>query len=94
MGSKNEVLKFRSVKSIVIAPASTGRAKIKRDVVIKILQEKRGIWLAFINLGFIFKIVMMKFKELIIDEIPAKCKDKIDISTEWFEWYIVEERGG
>jgi len=33
-GSKNEVFKFRSVKSIVIAPANTGRDNNKRIAVI------------------------------------------------------------
>lgn len=30
LGSKNDVLKFRSVSSIVIAPASTGSANNRR----------------------------------------------------------------
>lgn len=43
-GSKKEVLKFRSVKSIVIAPARTGRANKSKIVVIKIDQTSRGIF--------------------------------------------------
>lgn len=41
-GSKNDVLRFRSVRSIVIAPASTGRDRRRRIVVIFTDQTNRG----------------------------------------------------
>jgi hypothetical protein len=41
-GSKKEVLKLRSVKSMVRAAAKTGREKAKRKEVIKTDQTKRG----------------------------------------------------
>jgi hypothetical protein len=42
-GSKNVVFKFRSVRSIVIAPASTGRDRRRRIEVINTDQIKRGV---------------------------------------------------
>jgi len=41
--SKNEVFKFRSVSSIVIAPARTGRDRRRRIAVIRIDQTNNGI---------------------------------------------------
>jgi len=43
LGSKKEVLKFRSVKSIVIAPASTGNDINSKIVVINTDQTNKGI---------------------------------------------------
>lgn len=43
MGSKNAVFRFRSVRSIVIAPARTGRDRRRRTAVIKIDQTNSGI---------------------------------------------------
>jgi hypothetical protein len=76
------VLKFRSVNSIVIAPAKTGNANNKRIVVKSTLHANNGMCSKNIVFGFIFKIVIIKFSELIIDEAPARCKDKIVKSTE------------
>ena len=42
-GSKNVVLKLRSVKSIVIAPANTGTANNNRTTVTKTLHTNKGI---------------------------------------------------
>jgi hypothetical protein len=66
------VLKFRSVRSIVIAPARTGSASSNIIVVIRILHANSGILSIFIVFGFILIIVIMKFNDLIIEEIPAK----------------------
>jgi len=43
MDQKNEVFKFRSVNSIVIVPARTGRDRRKRIAVIRIDQTNNGI---------------------------------------------------
>lgn len=80
------MLRFRSVKSIVIAPAKTGNDKSKR-IAVKITDQTKS--LVFSNLSFFvfkFKIVVIKFKAPKIDEIPAKCKEKIVKSTEIPEW--------
>ena len=42
-GSKNEVLKFRSVRSIVIAAARTGRDRRRRITVTKMAQANKGM---------------------------------------------------
>ena len=42
-GSKNEVLKFLSVKSIVIAPAKTGSDKSNRKAVINTAHTNSGV---------------------------------------------------
>jgi hypothetical protein len=75
-------LKFLSVKSIVIAPASTGRLKSRRIAVINILQTNKGQEYILTPGALIFAIVVIKFmapKRLLT---PAKCKLKIAISTE------------
>lgn len=93
-GSKNEVFKLRSVNNIVIAPAKTGRDKINKIAVIRIDHGKRGIWLIFILLGIILRIVQIKLIAPKIDEIPAKCKEKIVKSTEILLCAILFDNGG
>ena len=93
-GSKNEVFRLRSVNSIVIAPASTGNERIKSTAVIKIDHGKRGIWLSFILLGIIFRIVQIKLIAPKIEEIPAKWSEKIVKSTEMLLCAILFDRGG
>lgn len=88
------MFKLRSVNNIVIAPAKTGKDKISKIAVIKIDQGKRGIWLNFILFGIIFMIVQIKLIAPIIDEIPAKCKEKIVKSTEILLWAILFDKGG
>jgi len=76
------VLRFRSVKSIVIAPASTGSDNNSRTAVTKIDQTnkfERSIY----NPGcLILIIVTIKLIAPIIDEAPAKCKLKMAQSTD------------
>lgn len=81
-GSKNDVLKLRSVNSIVIAPARTGRDNNSRIAVIKIDQTNKGIESSLIVVDRIFKIVVMKLIAPRIDEAPARCNLKIAKSTE------------
>ncbi len=66
---------------MVIAPAKTGRDKINNQPVIKIAQTNRGN-LSKVNPGLLILIVVTtKFKAPSNEEIPAKCKLKIDKST-------------
>jgi len=76
------VLKFRSVKSIVIAPARTGKDNNNNTAVIKTDQTNKGTFSIDIPYPRIFKIVEIKLIAPIIDEAPAKCKEKIAKSTE------------
>lgn len=93
-GSKKEVLKFRSVKSIVIAPAKTGRDKSNNTAVIRTLHTKRGIRSKEKELDRILKIVVIKLMAPKIEEIPAKCSEKIVRSTDCPLWNTWLDRGG
>jgi hypothetical protein len=71
-GSKKEVLKFRSNKSMVIPPANTGRLRTSKNAVTQTLTKNRGI-LNHLREG-VFKlfIVHKKLMDPAIDLIPAK----------------------
>jgi hypothetical protein len=71
-GSKNEVFKFRSVKSIVIAPANTGRDSNNKIAVIITDQTNKGIRSNVIPSLRILITVVIKFTAPKIEEIPAK----------------------
>lgn len=81
-GSKKEVLKFRSVRSMVMAPASTGRDSNKRTAVIKTDHTNKGIESKVILALRIFRIVVIKLIAPKIEEAPAKWRLKIAKSTE------------
>ena len=70
--SKKAVPKFLSVKSIVIAPAKTGRERSNKNAVTKIDQTNKGILCRVIPGARILKIVVMKFAAPSIDEAPAR----------------------
>jgi len=65
-------LKLRSVKSIVIAPANTGKLNNNKIVVKKTDQEKREIFSIVKFKGRIFRIVQIKLIDPKIEDIPAK----------------------
>lgn len=71
-GSKNEVFKLRSVRSIVIAPANTGRERRRRIAVRKTDHTNNGAWSHVIPGVRILIIVVMKFTAPKIEEAPAK----------------------
>ena len=80
-GSKKDVLKFRSVKSIVIAPASTGRDKRSKNAVIKTDHTKSGS-LCILNPGpRMLKMVVIKLMAPRILDAPERCKLKMARST-------------
>jgi len=87
-------LRLRSVKSIVIAPARTGRDRSKSKAVINTAQTKRGIRSIVIPVDRILITVVIKFTAPKIDDTPAKCKEKIPRSTEAPAWAILADRGG
>jgi hypothetical protein len=66
------VLKFRSVRSIVIAPARTGSDSSRRTVVMRIDHKNSGIRSNDIEKDRIFRIVVIKLIAPRIDEIPAR----------------------
>ena len=71
------MLKFLSVKSIVIAPANTGNDNKSKIAVINTAQTNKGILCIVIPGVLMFKIVVMKFIAPKIDEIPARCRLKM-----------------
>ena len=71
-GSKKEVLKFRSVRSIVIAPARTGRERRRRIVVMKTDQTNRGIRSKLRPLVRMLMMVDIKLIAPKIELAPAK----------------------
>lgn len=76
------MLKFRSVSSIVIAPASTGRDSSRRMAVIITDHTNSGMESRFIDSGRMFKIVVMKLMAPRIEDAPARWSLKIARSTE------------
>jgi len=88
------VFKFRSVRSIVIAPASTGRDNSNKIVVIKTAHPKRGTRSRSIpNLRRLEK-VLIKFTAPKREETPAKWSAKIAKSTDGPEWAKLFLNGG
>jgi hypothetical protein len=65
------VLKFRSVRSIVIAPANTGRDRRRRTAVMRTDQGNIGIRSRSIPKTRRFKRVEIKLIAPKIEEIPA-----------------------
>jgi hypothetical protein len=72
LGAKKLVLKFRSVKSIVIAAARTGIARRSKKVVTKTDHTKSGIVYISIPRQRMFKMVTMKLMAPKMDEIPER----------------------
>jgi hypothetical protein len=71
-GSKKDVFKFRSVKSIVIAPANTGKDKSNKRAVITTDQTNNGIRSNVIPGERMLITVVIKFTAPKIEEIPAR----------------------
>jgi len=71
-GSKKEVFKFRSVRSIVIAPANTGKESNNSKAVIKIDQQSILIRSKEIFLLRMLLIVVMKLIAPKIEDTPAR----------------------
>jgi len=94
VGSKNEVLILRSVNSIVMAPASTGRDSSNSRAVIVIDHTNRGILSGAIPFDRMLMVVEMKLMAPRIEETPAKCNEKIAKSTAAPEWAMLPDSGG
>lgn len=71
-GSKKEVLRFRSVSSMVIAAASTGRARSSIMAVISTDQTNSGMLNIGIDLGFMLMHVVIKLIAPRMEEAPAR----------------------
>jgi len=93
-GSKNDVFRFRSVRSIVIAPASTGSDNSSNVTVIITAHTNRGIRSSRIPFHRILIIVVIKLTAPRIEDAPARCSEKIARSTEGPEWARFLASGG
>jgi hypothetical protein len=93
-GSKNDVFRLRSVNSIVIAPARTGRESNSRRAVIAIDHTNTGIRSGFMLFGFILIVVVIKFTAPRIEDTPAKWSEKMARSTDAPGCAIPLSRGG
>jgi len=93
-GSKKAVFTLRSVSSMVIAPASTGRARSNRITVIKAAHTNKGIRSHESILGRILVTVEIKFNAPKIELTPARWREKIARSTDAPAWAKAPERGG
>lgn len=91
---KKTVLKLRSRRSIVIAPASTGKESRSKNAVIRILQTKRGIAYRGMPCARMLKMVTMKLIAPRMEDIPAKCRLKIPKSTAGPECASIPLSGG
>lgn len=85
---------FLSVKSIVIAPARTGKDNNNKNAVIKTDHTNRGNLCIYIPRALILIMVVIKLIAPSIEEAPARCKLKIAKSTAAPEWPRVLESGG
>jgi hypothetical protein len=94
VGSKKVVLTLRSVNNIVIAPARTGRDRRSKIVVRRIDQTNKGVRSIDIPGARIFMIVVINLIEAIIEEAPARCKEKIARSTHPPPCAVAPDRGG
>jgi len=88
------VFRFRSVSSIVIAPARTGRVSNSKTTVIITDHTNKGIRSKRIPFHRILIIVVIKLIAPRIDATPAKCNEKIARSTEGPECAKFLARGG
>lgn len=78
----------------MIPAASTGSERRRRTAVIKTDHTNSGVWYWEVAGGFMLMIVVIKLIAPKIDEIPAKCREKIVRSTEAPAWAKLPARGG
>lgn len=93
-GSKNDVFRFRSVRSIVMAPAKTGRVRRRSSTVRITAHTNRGIRSSRIPFHRMLIIVVIKLIAPRIDAAPARCREKIARSTDGPEWARFLASGG
>jgi hypothetical protein len=88
------VLRLRSVRSIVIAPARTGSERRRSKAVIPTDHTNRGIRSRDIFAARILIIVVIKLIAPKIDDAPAKCSEKMVRSTLAPECETFLDKGG
>lgn len=93
-GSKKVVFKLRSVRSIVIPAARTGRDRRRSTAVIRTDQTNRGVWYCDRAGGFILMAVVIKLIAPKMEDTPARWREKMARSTEAPAWARFPAKGG
>lgn len=88
------MFRFRSVSSIVIPAARTGRDRSRSTAVIRTDQTNSGVWYCVIAGGFMLIMVVIKLIAPRMEETPARCREKMARSTEAPAWARFPARGG
>jgi len=79
---------------MVMPAARTGRDKSSRTAVIRTAHTNSGVWYCEIAGGFMLMIVVIKLMAPRIEEMPARCREKIVRSTDAPAWAKLPARGG
>lgn len=82
------------MRSMVIPAARTGRDSSRRTAVISTDQTNRGVWYCDRAGGFILIAVVIKLIAPRIEEMPARCREKMAKSTEAPACARLPARGG
>src|SRR6476646_257758 len=88
---KNDVPKWRSVRSMVTAPASTGITAIRRYAVMSHVHTNMGIFMSVMPRARMLRIIVMMLIEPMIDDAPMMWIAKIVMSIDMPCWI---ESGG
>ena len=89
-----KIAEYKAGRIIIIIPAKTGRDSNNKTAVTNIAQPNKGILCNTCPGIRIFIIVVMKFIAPSIDEIPAKCNEKMARSTDPPLWAWAPAKGG
>src|SRR5690606_41156616 len=92
-GTKKVVPKLRSVRSMVIAPARTGRASSSMKAVTSIDHAKSGILCSVMPGARMLKMVVMKLIAPSTDDAPDRCIERMTKSTAGPGWPVLEYGG-
>src|SRR3546814_8557156 len=77
----SDLLKLRSVSSIVMAAARTGSANNSMKAVTRMAQTNSGILWSVMPGARMFKMVVMKLMAPRMEDAPARCIESITMST-------------
>jgi hypothetical protein len=77
------VFRFRSVKSIVIPDARTGKESSKRTAVTRTDHTNNGVWYCDIAGGFILIIVVIKLMAPRIEDRLVVCRSTSLVGLLW-----------
>ena len=91
---KKTVFKFRSVKSMVMAPPNTGKDNNNKRALIATDHTNNGIRSNLKPTGRMLITVVIKLMAPKIEETPAKWREKILKSTEAPACAMAPDRGG